>query len=202
MIQLTSDLGGFEGHEPRCTKHCRGPGRQPHTSQQFSIGAASQPILTIGPPPGLAAIGDVAKMMLADLTSHNVDSSIQNLTVTSAQFLACEGLRRGLVLAPLGVYSTTGNGASIDNGAATTNGLVAHLHTTTKAGTTPTLDWKVQHSVDNSTWVDLITFAQVTDKNVQRLSATGTVNRYLRAIRTIGGSGGPAFTSALAAARL
>lgn len=165
------------------------------------IGAAQLPIITLGPA-GLSAVGDSVKLCQADLTSHNVDESIQNLIVTSAQFLASEGLRHGVVLAPLASYTATGNGASVDNLAATSNGAVANLHIITVAGSTPTIDWVVQHSVDNSVWVDLMTFTQATAATKQRLTVTGTVNRYLRAIRTVGGSGGPSFESALSVARL
>jgi hypothetical protein len=71
-----------------------------------------------------------------------------------------------------------------------------------KAGTTPTITWKVQHSVDNSVWIDLMTFTLANDATSERETVSGTVNRYLRAIRTVGGSGGPTFECALSVARL
>lgn len=75
--------------------------------------------------------------------------------------------------------SGTTNGTSLDNAAATTNGGVAYLQVTAEAATTATI--KVQHSADNSAWVDLVTFVAVTAaNNYQRIAVTGTVNRYLR----------------------
>lgn len=101
-----------------------------------------------------------------------------------------------------GVASTHQVGTAVNNGAATTNGAVAHLHVLSKSGTSPTIVWKVQHSVDNSTWVDLMTFSSASDITEQRIAVTGTVNQYLRATRLVGGSNSPAFQSALAIARL
>jgi hypothetical protein len=61
---------------------------------------------------------------------------------------------------------------------------------------------KIQHSADNSSWADLGTFTAVTAANAyQRISGTGTVNRYLRAQYTITGTS-PSFTFHLSAARL
>lgn len=165
------------------------------------IGAAVSPIVSIGPA-GIDAVGDIVKLFQGDQQNHDVISSIQNLTMITAQFLASQGIRTGKALAPIANYSTTGNGASVDNAAATTNGAVAHLHVTSADGTLPTIDWVVQHSVDNAVWVDLITFTQATDITKERLTVTGTVNRYLRAIRTIGGSDSPNFDCAVAVARL
>lgn len=166
-----------------------------------AIGAAVQPIGTIGPA-GMDAVGDIVKMFRGDEQEKSVNTSIQELIMITAQFLASEGIRRGIALAPIANYSTTGNGVSVDNAALTSNGAVAHLHVTSKAGTTPTIDWKVQHSVDDSVWVDLFTFTQATDKTSQRMAVAGTVNRYLRAIRTVAGTAGPNFDCALAVARL
>ena len=166
-----------------------------------ALDAAIQPIVSIGPA-GIDAVGDTVKMFQGDEQQHDVVASIQDLTMITAQFLASEGIRTGTALAPIANYSTTGNGASVDNAAASSNGAVAHLHVTSAEGTTPTIDWKVQHSVDNAVWVDLITFTQATDKTQERLSVAGTVNRYLRAIRTVGGTDSPNFDCALAVARL
>jgi hypothetical protein len=166
-----------------------------------ALGAAVQPIGTLGFA-GLDTLGNACKLFQGDEQQKDVNSSIQDLVMISAQFLASEGIRHGVVLAPIASYSATGDGASVDNAAASLNGAVAHLHVTTETGTTPTIDWKVQHSTDNAVWVDLITFAQATGLTSERKTVTGTINRYLRAIRTVAGTDSPAFTCALAIARL
>src|SRR4030095_11126959 len=65
-------------------------------------------------------------------------------------------------------------------------GAVAHLHVLAFTGTTATI--KIQHSTDNSTWVDLITFTAVTAAGKQRATVnTGvTINRFVRAIVSAG----------------
>jgi hypothetical protein len=76
-----------------------------------------------------------------------------------------------------GAVNTTG----VDETAATAAGGVAHLHVTAWTGTTAVL--KVQDSVDNSAWTDLITFTTVTGLVKERieLGAAAAVKRYVRA---------------------
>lgn len=89
----------------------------------------------------------------------------------------------GVLLHVLGADSTSSNGTSVDNTASSANGGRANLHVTAATGTGGTI--KVQHSTNNSTWVDLVTFSASTAASCQSLTVTGTVNRYLRAISTI-----------------
>lgn len=103
-----------------------------------------------------------------------------------------------------GVYEPevmTGVNTPVNNGVATTRGVAAYFQFVAKSGT-PTLTAKVQHSSDGSTWADLVTFATTSTVNTaQRITTTGTVNRYLRAIWTISG-GSPSVTFHVSAARL
>lgn len=66
----------------------------------------------------------------------------------------------------------------------TSFGAQAYLHVTAFTGTS--VDVAVQHSADNSTWSTLIDFGSISATGTQRLTATGTVNRYLRAITGTG----------------
>jgi hypothetical protein len=96
--------------------------------------------------------------------------------------------------AGLAARTTSGNSTSNDNAASSAAGGVGYLHVAAGSGTTPNLVAKVQHSVDNSVWVDLITFATVTTAPVtERQAVAGTVNRYTRAAWTISGTT-PSFT--------
>lgn len=129
------------------------------------------------------------------MTSYEVSSPVADVVSTSAEFQPDGGVSRGVVLAPLSTVSATGNGTAVDNGASTVNGGVAVIHVpaNTRNGT---IIVKVQHSADNVTYADLVTFATVssTTKTSERLSvASGTtVNRYLRASYTVAGSTGSA----------
>ena len=70
------------------------------------------------------------------------------------------------------------------------------------AGSSPTLDVKLQESSDNSTFTDIsgATFTQVTDAQaLEKITInTNDVKRYLRAVGTIGGTSSPAFTYSVA----
>lgn len=98
--------------------------------------------------------------------------------------------------------SADDDGTSVDNGSATSNGAVGYLHVIDVAGTTPEVTVKVQHSADDVTYADLITFSAVdTDFAAQRVEVAGTVNRYLRATWALTGTG-PSAKFVVAAGRL
>lgn len=139
----------------------------------------------------LAAIGKRCRMAAAQSSAYDVDDSISDAVQVSLDIQANGGVDYGLILHALGSVSATANDTSQDNAAASSNGGVAHLHvvTNTRNGT---LVAKVQHSTDNSSWADLITFTTVTSSTTaaERIAVTGTVNRYVRAQYTIAGSTG------------
>ncbi len=87
----------------------------------------------------------------------------------------------GRLLHPLGAETVSFNGSSHDNAASSANGGRGTIHVTSCTGT-----WtiKVQHSTNDSLWVDLITFTAATAATSQTVEVTGTVNRYLRIIGT------------------
>lgn len=70
------------------------------------------------------------------------------------------------------------SGSSVDDSAGTSNGLQAYLHVTGFAGTDVTVT--IQHSTDNSTWSNLVSFTAATAVGTERVTVAGTVNRYLR----------------------
>lgn len=135
-------------------------------------------------------------------TSYEVGAEIGGAVAVTVEGQSTVGQEAVRVLHALGAETATGNSASVDNAVSTSNGAAAYLHVTAASGTTPSLTVKVQHSADNSTWVDLTTLNAVTSSNsYQRKTVTGTVNRYLRAYFTITGTT-PSFTFHLSAARL
>lgn len=76
---------------------------------------------------------------------------------------------------------------SVDDGAATTNGGLAVAHVLANEAPGAALVHTVQHSADNSVWVDLVilpTVAALEKKGVHTYFPTGTVQRYLRVIVT------------------
>jgi hypothetical protein len=88
-------------------------------------------------------------------------------------------------LHPLAARTSAHNSTALDNGASSAHGGVGVLTVTALSGTTPVLTAKLQHSVDNTTWVDVATFTSITSAAVaaryaSHVVAAGTVNRYTR----------------------
>lgn len=67
---------------------------------------------------------------------------------------------------------------------------------TAHAGTSPTLDVKIQTSPDNSTWTDIpsAAFSQYANANGSKHLVCNGLDRFVRAYVTIGGSAGQSFT--------
>lgn len=145
------------------------------------LGAAAQ-VVTIGVE--AMAAGKRCRLLQALETEYNVTSPVSDMVSVDAAMQATEGIEAGVALQAPSATSGTGNGTTVDSGAATTNGGVAHLHVTAFTGANGVI--KVQHSTDGNTWADLITFATISAATVERAAVTGTVNRYLRAIRSSG----------------
>lgn len=148
------------------------------------------------------AIGAIAYGARAIETTYEVGAEIGGATAITIEGQVTGGREVARVLHPKSSETATGTTTGFDNTASTANGASAYLQVTAASGTTPTLDVKVQHSSDGATYVDLLTFTQVTAANAyQRIATTGTVNRYLRVEFTLGGTS-PDFTFHVASARL
>jgi hypothetical protein len=98
---------------------------------------------------------------------------------------------------PIAAVTSSGNGTGVDLVSyAGQIAIVADVHNV--AGTTPTMDLKIQDSADNSSFADVspsIAFTQVTTSDsVQKLVANkDSLRRYIRVVKTIGGTSSPQF---------
>ena len=182
------------------------------TSGMFdSTAGASDPVLrgTIGQEdntftvlPEGSTSGSRAVIANGQLTSYEVSSPVGDVVAISAEVQADGGLFSGVALSGLDVVSASaGVTASVDNGAATSNGALANLHVT-ENDRDGAATFKVQHSADGSSWADLITFTNVSASTTsgESVTSTGTVNRYLRGSYSLAGSSG-SVTYILTAAR-
>jgi hypothetical protein len=87
----------------------------------------------------------------------------------------------GVMLTPgLKTDTSAANGSTLDQGAQTTAGAEAILHVTSFTGSNFTAT--VQDSSDGSSWGTLKAFTQVTDTGSERVTVSGTVERYVRVI--------------------
>ena len=162
------------------------------------VGAAAS-VFTAGP--AGTTIGNRAELASLLETSYEIDDSVSEVVGISVEGQADDRVETGIFLHNLTAETATGNAASQDNGGASSNGGVAHLHLTAVTGTSPTNTVLVEHSTNGSSWSTLVTFTALAGTTIsERKTVTGTVNRYLRASWTIAGTT-PSYTFAVAFAR-
>ena len=162
-------------------------------------------VLTYGPA-GMAAIGDVARLIGVNETAYAESAPVGGIVAFSSSFLSDAAVGFGSVLHVGGEDTNTTTGATKNDGAATSTGWVAHLHVTAvDAGS-----WVIKledAAVSNFSYcadVTSGTFTAATGATSQRLvSAAGaTLKRYVRYVATrTGGSAGDGITFALAYSR-
>ena len=167
---------------------------------QALLGNATTPLLTVAEAAG--TIGNRAVLAKAHATSYAISNPVAGVAAVTADFEAStDGTTNVTNALATGVQLTTGASiaygslgdlASVDNAASSANGGIGVLHvpTDTIGGGATTI--KIQHSANDSTWADLISFTAVSAGAVpSQLSAvSGTVNRYLRATASTAGSSG------------
>lgn len=126
-------------------------------------------------------LGAAAFLMKAKEASYSLPVKVGELMMTSAEF-AGENLFAGNV-----VFSDTGvvalnssvSRGSLDNGAASSTGLVWNVHVYDAPGAETLV--RLQHSTDGTVFVDLDTASISENGSEQRVIAAGVnINRYLR----------------------
>jgi len=158
-----------------------------------ALGNATKALVIVAPEGHSNGAGAI--MLEADDTSYEVSSAIADIVQASAEFQSTDAVEHGKILSSGSTVSATGNGTGVDNGASTTNGGAGFLSVpvNTRNGN---ITVKIQHSADDSTFADLVTFTVVssTTKTSERIevAANTTVNRYLRVNFTVAGSTGSA----------
>lgn len=192
-------LGGFKGGTVSLQGFWDGAAGAVDAILGAALGSAAAQVMTIAPD-GLT-VGKRLKLLSARETKYGTTTPVDGVVGVTADIQADGGIDAGVSLHALAAETATGSSASVDNAILSSNGGVAHLHVTvvTAVGG-DTLDVKVQHSTNDSTWVDLVTFTQLTTATTKErvvVAAGTTVNRYLRANWTKGGAGSPSYTFAV-----
>lgn len=163
------------------------------------LGSTTHPVLTVAIDGG--TIGNRAVIARANETSYTLSSPVADINSVTADFECSADPANNVDFGVAsGVQLTTGASiahgslgalASVDNSASSANGGAAVLHvpTNTVDGDTTI---KVQHSANDATWADLISFTAVGASTItsQISAVTGTVNRYLRVTASTAGSSG------------
>ena len=163
------------------------------------LGSTTTPLLTVAIDSGI--IGNRAIIARANETSYTISSPVADVNSVTADFQCAAdpannvdfGLTSGVQLTTGAsiAHGALGNLSSVDNAASSASGGAGLLHvpTNTVNGNTTI---KIQHSADNASFADLISFTAVgSSAKTSHLSAvTGTVNRYLRVTASTAGSSG------------
>jgi hypothetical protein len=156
------------------------------------IQAATNPVVTIVHARTLA-VSAPTDSGEGVFTSYGVSSPVGDVVSCSAEFQGSGGVRSGRLIGYGQSVSATGNGTSVDGGAATTNGGFATLHlpVNTRNGA---ITFTVEHSTDNTTFTSLGAFsATVASTPTYAMKTfTGTINRYVRLAYTVAGATGAA----------
>jgi hypothetical protein len=183
----------------------RGPEQQDSTAGlqvelQAAIGVDNNLLVTCLPEG--VAIGKPAFFAVVDPTDYAVDAAVADAVSVTFTATPDESVELGYTIHALAAETVDGNGTAVDRGTVSTpstRGLVAAIHVTAYSGLTSAAI-KIQHSVDNSVWADLVAFTNVTALTQERVKvATGTtVNRYLRVVTDVTGTGSVTFLVAAA----
>lgn len=148
-------------------------------------------------PDGGSDTGDGVYLMNGFLQEYSIENTVDEAAAVEATMRCSSSLARGLVVERGTLARTsTGNAGTtlgtdvLDGGASSANGGIAVLQVFAVSGTTPSATIVLQHSADNITYADLVTFTAETAVNGQYVvvAPATTVNRYLRARWTISGT--------------
>ena len=140
---------------------------------------------------GEPAIGDPAYLMRGVQMSEQAafDASKAVLTADflpdAGQYDADAWFPFGVVLHPATSLTATTNGTSVDMGAAVADGIHALMHIIASSG--GTWAFKLQHSTNDSDWVDVTGGGFTLDGSVvgsEAIEVAGAINRYVRFVAT------------------
>tara|TARA_Y100000310_G_scaffold212376_1_gene213221 strand:+ start:5718 stop:6458 length:741 start_codon:yes stop_codon:yes gene_type:complete len=168
-----------------------------------AIGAATNPVVSAFPS-GTTAVGDPGVLQQAVMSSYDVSGSIGDVVTVSAEFQGDAGIFSGALQFD-GAVTATADSGNINNGAASTAGLVATLHVVANT-LDDTLDVKIQDSTDGASgWADVTgaTFTQIvaaTAGSEYKASTQTAIDQYTKAVFTTSAGSGSA-TVVVAVAR-
>ena len=122
---------------------------------------------------------------------YEVVAELGNLQNANVTYGMTGSRSPGVILQPIATKTATWATTSspVDNSASTSAGGVGFIQCTAASGFSAFVG-KVRHSADNVTYTDLLSFTDnVTAPFAERVSVSGTVNRYLAFSGTVTGTG-------------
>lgn len=135
-----------------------------------------------------SAVGDSAASIIAKQVNYDGTRAADGMLTFSVD---AQSAQEGVTWGKLGTagvidVTTTGDQASIDNGAASTDGLRAFIHVTEFTGTNATV--LIEESSDDGggdAFATIASFTSVTGVGAEAISVAGAVERYLRVAVTV-----------------
>lgn len=155
-----------------------------------ALGAASGSVISCAP--AGFTVGNRVINLEARESAYALKSAVADAVSASSEWMSEGQLDCGVSLHDLSAETADSNSTSVDNAASSANGGAGALHVTAFSGLT-NIVVKVQHSSDNSSWSDLVTFTTATGTTAERQTVTGTVNRYVRSLWDVTGTGSATF---------
>lgn len=144
------------------------------------------------------AVGSVAVAGLCNVKAYAPKSNVKEISSVSWDLTITDPFIHNAEILEHAAKTASWDGTTFDAtaariGAAGGVGTVSVRLTSGEAG--DTLDLKIQHSANGSSWTDLITFTQMvhgtTTNYAQRLTSSGAVYRYRRVVGVIAGTPAP-----------
>jgi len=137
--------------------------------------------------PNLDTVSNIGYGLSTVNNAVSVTSDIGDVTGISGEGQSNVSIERLESLHALSQETSSGNGTGVDGGASSSNGGSAYIQATDVTGTVEVI---IQHdsNSDFSTATTLVSFTAVsTDHTSERVTFAGTVERYVRAVWTVGG---------------
>lgn len=143
------------------------------------------------------ALGSPVLMVNAIKSSYELGSQVAGVASFNLDGTTDGPTDFGVSLHDLTEVTADENGASVDNGAQSTNGAVAHLHVSAFSGFSGAVV-TIADSANNSAFATIGTFTTVAGVTSERIAITGTVRRYVRYSIDVTGTGAITFAASLA----
>lgn len=144
-----------------------------------ALASATKAIVTLWPTGD--AVGEEGVAMEADLGSRPVSGAVESVITIGAEFRSSTGEEDVVCLHGLTEETLDGDGDTVDNGAATSNGGSAFLEVSdVTTDNTVTLRGSTDNFVANDTLLGSFTLVNA-DYTTERIELSGTIPRYVRA---------------------
>ena len=146
------------------------------------------------------AFGGDCVMLNGCITNFAEPIEVNSVILSNAKWRSTNGLQMGKGYISQASSATTLTSSAADNGAATTNGALLHVHLDNVDATD--VDTKIQHSTTGTgSWVDLVSVNNLSaghDSGSATVAKGTTINRYTRAVSVITGGSVDLLTVAFA----